>query len=234
MKGGELNLAQRPFVNTRPVKRLTIVLWIAAVALLAVDVLLYHSHFSGQGEKRRQQQELREAIDAERARVEALSEQLAGLDIRYQNEQSEFLNRVIGERSFSWSNLFDRLTELLPADVRLTSLTPRFGSERRRATSHRQANLDSNEVLLDIRGSAKSSEDLFSFIDRLFASPGFRDPDLSSEALQAEGELQFSLGVIYRPLRAEEAPPGPAAPEEGGTVEAVQEGETPAEPAEEA
>ncbi len=206
----ELNLAKRPFLNPRPVLRVTILLWALGVAVMAFNVRLYFTHYSGSGETLERQQELGDSLRRERQRVEELEAELARIDLTHQNEQSAFLNAKIAERSFSWSTLFDRLGEVMPDDMRLTSLSPSFGSETRRGRSDTRE----NEVLLAIRGIAKSSEVVLEFIDSLFSHESFRVPNILSEKLQDSGLTDFSLDVIYEPRRAV-VDPEPAVDEDG-------------------
>lgn len=191
----ELNLAKRPFFNPRPVLRVTILLWVLGAAVAAFNVRLYFSHYSGSSEIIERQEGLGESVDRERQRVRELEAELARYDLTLQNDQADFLNSKIAERSFSWSMLFDRLGEVMPADVRLSSLSPSFGNDRGRSRSETLE----NEVLLGIRGTAKSSEVVLEFIDSLFEHSSFRAPNLISESLQESTLLDFNLNVIYEP-----------------------------------
>ncbi len=192
MRRTELNLARRPFVNLLPVKRVTVLLWILGLVLAGVNALFYGRHFSGSGAQRREEAELQLKIEQEKERIASYQAQLAARDLLWQNQQAEFLNRKIAERSFSWSLLFDRLGEALPAEVRLVRLSPKFG-RREGADSA----LAEGEVVLDIRGTARNGEALLVFVDSLFAHPGFRDPDLENELKNREGLLDFSLTAVY-------------------------------------
>ena len=198
----ELNLAQRPFLNPRPVLRVTILLWVLGVAVAAFNVRLYFSHYSGSSAIRERQQQLEESLERERGAVAELQAELARYDLELQNEQATFLNAKIAERSFSWSTLFDRLGEVMPADVRLSSLSPSFGGERARGRSETRE----NEVLLGIRGTATSAGVVLEFVDALFGHPSFRAPNLISESLQDNRLIDFSLSVIYEAREAEAEP----------------------------
>ncbi len=246
----ELNLARKPFLNPRPVLRVTILLWALGAVVAVFNARLYVSHYVGSSEVRERQQQLEASLDRERREVRERETELERYDLARQNEQSAFLNAKIAERSFSWSTLFDRLGEVMPADVRLTSLSPSFGSESRRG---REQTRD-NEVLLGVRGMAQNSAVMLEFIDSLFSHPSFRAPNLTSESLQDRGLIDFSLSVIYEarqppaaaatettaeavaPEAATAAPAAPAAAAESGGAEAgaeapAGEGGRPAEPA---
>ncbi len=198
---GELNLAKRPFLNPRPVLRVSLLLWALGLAVAAFNVRLYLSHYAGSSADRGREQELQASLERERAQVEELRTELAGYDVGWQNEQASFLNAKIAQRSFPWSELFDRLGETLPADVRLNTLSPSFGEGRGSRLGIRDG-----EALLVIRGQAKNSEVVLEFVDALFAHPKFRAPDLSNESLKETGLLDFGLSVIYRAGSIEAVP----------------------------
>lgn len=211
------NLARRPFLNTRPVTRLGLALWAAGALLLAGNVAVYYSYFAGSGDRRADLARLEEQVERERQRAGEFEAALARIDLEQQNEQVEFLNQKIAERAFSWSLLFDRITEVLPQPVRLTSLRP-YGvvEDDARRQRGRRVVVEEGRVALEIQGEAQSGEALLRFVDNLFAHPAFAEPDLAQEALE-EGELiDFSLKAQYLPAVAESAPTveeeaGPAA-----------------------
>lgn len=214
------NLARRPFLNLRPVRRVTTLLWVLGVLLTAVSVLFYARHVTGSGAQREQLEELRTRVEAEEARLAELQAELAGLDLEWQNRRATFLNHKIAQRSFSWSDLFDRLGEVLPPEVRLLSLTPRFGAGGRRLASRDAAGLDDREAQLEIRGVARSGEALLALVDGLFEHPSFRDPDLSSELRRPEqGVTEFALTVVYQSPKPKRGKPAEA---EGETAETAE------------
>lgn len=163
---------------------------------------------------------MEEQVEREQESVRRLEARLAGLDLEQQNEQVEFLNRKIGERTFSWSLLFDRLTETMPDGVRLIQLQPAAigGDERRRTRvriddDERAAPLASDRVPLAIAAEARSDEELLQFVDNLFAHPAFDNPNLLKETRNEDGtSILFSVHVTYLPRNAtpgvtvEEAP----------------------------
>lgn len=201
-----LNLSRSPFVDVRPVRRLVIVLWVAGALLFAANAFLYYEYFTGSSLTREQQVQIRQRMSEEQERIRELRATLAELDVERQNEQAAFINERISQRTFSWSKLFDHVSEALPGDVRLTRLSPQFRRDI--------AVVQSDEgVNLALRGVAKSGEALLGFVDALFDHPSFRYPNLNSEARRDGGLFEFDLNVVYD-LSAEEAAPAVAAEEE--------------------
>jgi Tfp pilus assembly protein PilN len=214
-----LNLSRRPFLNTRPVTRVALLLWALGALLLLGNVTLFWNYLSGSTEKREELARMEEQVEKERDSVGRLEARLAGLDLEQQNEQVEFLNRKIAERTFSWSLLFERLTETMPDNVRLIQLQPAaIGDERAqtrsrtRTAADRNAPLASDRVPLVIAAEAKSDEELLRFVDNLFAHPSFDNPNLLEESRNDQGDrVQFSLHVTYLPR---DATPGVTVEEE--------------------
>ena len=201
MRRHNVNLARRPFVNQRPVVRISGLLWGLGLALLLVNVWLYWSFYQGQGETRDRLAELGAAMAQEQSRIQELENRLASIDLEAQNEQVAFLNQRIERRTFGWSMLFDTLAEVLPRDVRLARLRP----ERRQLTPserRERATGTTPRVPLSISGQAKTHEELYTFLDALIASPAFRDVDPRNERLDEQGMVMFQLDVIFLPEQA--------------------------------
>jgi Tfp pilus assembly protein PilN len=204
-----VNLARRPFVNDRPLRRVTALLWIVGGGLLAADAFLFWGYVRGRSDQRGELGRLDEAIAGERRQLADLDRRLAAVDLEAQNLRAAFVNRQIAERSFAWSVLFDRLADLLPIDVRLVSLVPHHVGDKERARARPGAERP-ERVELAIEGVARRDEALLELLDALFADPAFTDPNLAREA-RDNAELRFALSVVYLPAVAEAAVPADGA-----------------------
>ncbi len=192
-----LNLARRPFVNLRPIRRVGLILLVLGAALAVVNGYLYWNHLSGQGAAATGLQDVVRELERETGLLRAAEAQLAGFEPTELNQKIEFVNLRIRQRTFSWSRLFDLVVEALPSDVRLTSLSPRFGDPSQRG---REARNRTDLVGLEIRGEARTSEALLEFVDLLFAHRAFSDPDLHQEAMNPDRRvITFSISTMYRP-----------------------------------
>lgn len=201
----EVNLARRPFVNERPVRRAALLLLLAGLGLAALNLWLYTQYAIQRGANEGELNRLEAEIESEERRVVEVARQLAVADLTQQNELVVFLNQRIAERTFGWSVLFDRLEDLLPEDVRLLSLSPEEvdPQARRRAPSAAgAAGASEMRFNLAITGVARQPEGVLELIDALFADAAFRDPDLHQETFQ-DGEVRFTLDVVYLPQVAE-------------------------------
>lgn len=217
-----INLARERFANTRPLLRVALLLWLLAVVGIGLNVWLYRDYVRGSGQNSQRLAEIEASIQADTQAIATHRARLASLDLAQQNAVVEFLNEKIRERTFSWSRLFDRLSRVLPADVRLASLAPEQPKRETGGRAGRERARDSereNVVLLSLTGVAKTDEALAELQDRLFAHPSFREVNLTREARQDNNFLFFTLTVSYLPAALDDEPitepaPGQAESEE--------------------
>jgi hypothetical protein len=204
-----LNLSRRPFLNSRPVVRISLLLLLLGLALLLWNVVQFQRYLEESADKRAQiERGEREIARQEQVGAE-LQGRLAALDLEQLNERVEFLNEKIAERTFSWSLLLDRLTDALPNDVRLVRLTPRVNNreEQRQARRRAQAGEEDRRIPLNISAESRDDKALLLFVDNLFAHPAFANPDLTrQERVDEEGNLlKFEVTVQYIPGGAPQA-----------------------------
>ena len=192
------NLAARPFVDRRPWRRLTALLWALGMALLALNAVLYWGYLTGSADARTELTELRQQLAADGTELDRLGSQLARLDVQSQNREVAFLNERIGDRRFPWGQLFTDVEQVLPWNTRLRSLALQ-PSERNRRRRTEPGQNDDARVMLDISGEAQDDEGLHELIDSLFEHPSFHVPKLRHESRQDSGPLDFTIAVAYTP-----------------------------------
>ncbi len=205
-----LNLAGRPFLNSRPVVRVSLLLWALGLVLLLANVSLFWSYRQRSADKRNQIARGQAEIQRQQAATADLQHKLDNFNLEAQNRRIDFLNKQIQERTFSWSRFLDRIAERLPNDTRLNRLTPLTGKkaqELQLSGASRRAKAG-DEVTVAITGESRSDEALSSFVERLFQPP-FADPNLTREEREEDGKtLKFEISVQYRPN-----PPAASTPE---------------------
>jgi len=209
-----LNLSRRPFLNTRPVVRVSLLLWALGALLLLGNVSRYLAFREASADKRRQIDQGHEEITRQEQVSQRLQKQLEGFDLQRQNERVDYLNQKIQERTFSWSTVLDLIGQRLPNDLRLNRLSPVTGDRSEREFERRVAARRSgagDQVPLMITGQARNLEALDTFTTRLYQAP-FDYPNLARQEVQDDGLIKFELSVQYRPGRtaAPGAPAGPA------------------------
>lgn len=191
MKPIHLNLAADPYRNRIPVYAVIVVssVLIAFVALTNFEAWYTYLHDT---------RETRATIDRteaqaaqERSRAEIVTNQLSRLDLPRIDRQSRFINEKLAERTFSWSELLDRLEGILAKDVRLTSVAPVFGD---------------GVVHLNLLCEAKTSTGLIDTLDRFQRDPHFRNPFPTTEVRNDGGTYSFGLRVDYRPSEVKVTP----------------------------
>jgi Tfp pilus assembly protein PilN len=197
------NLSTRPFYNERAVHLL-----LAGTALVVMLLTALNAYriitLSGQNT------ELSSLINNDRNEAQRLTREAqkirAGIN---QDELSataaaaEEANRLIDQRTFSWTEFFNRIEETLPPDVMLTSVQPSFAN-------------DVTTVQMSVL--ARRSEDLDEFMEKLEATGSFEDVLPIQEDPTDEGLHRVLLTTVYtgeglpEDARPESAAPGkPAA-----------------------
>jgi Tfp pilus assembly protein PilN len=179
-----LNLAARPFRDYRPVYAAVIVMALltAFLALNNVDTLLKYQ--TETKTTRADIARLEEQTADEQRNADTLAQRLRGVDLKLLASQTEFANAQLAERAFSWSELLDRLERVLPANVRLQSISPTFDKD--------------GLVHLGMTCIGKTGDGLSATLNNFNGDPHFANAFPQSDA-QQQGEYRFTLGVDYRP-----------------------------------
>jgi len=97
-------------------------------------------------------------------------------------------NDLIDRRTFSWTELFNRLETTLPADVRLTSVRPQLDKDRR--------------IVLTILVIARSVDDVNQFMENLDATGAFANLTPVQEHMNDQGQIESTLETVYAPKAA--------------------------------
>jgi hypothetical protein len=185
-----LNFARRPFVDERPFLGGGVFALVLGSILLVANVRQWID-FHRQIEGTALQIESLEARRDKAVRDAAVSR--AAIDsyrVSSLATQSKGLLKLVAERRFSWTGLLARLEKVLPPDVRVIRLAPRF---------------EESGVLLDCGLVGKSHDSVVQTIAALSKDPLFEAVDLRSEqspdAAAGAGIPEgypFDLSVRYR------------------------------------
>ncbi|MGH9382383.1 MAG: PilN domain-containing protein [Thermoanaerobaculia bacterium] len=193
-----LNLARRPFLNRRPVLRAALLLAAAAGVVLLLDAVLYGRSLMDLRALGAREDEIHHWLQDEQRKFDAVRATPEFRGLAEYNRTVYQLNALIAERTFPWGRLFDQLSAVLPPGVRLQRLAPAQegpGQRRRGAEADAEAAGD-RVVLLSVDGVARSDEELYAFVDALFAAGAFRNPVLTQESQEAVGRT-FTVQVQY-------------------------------------
>jgi Tfp pilus assembly protein PilN len=190
-----VNLSSRPFTNHR-------LLWIGLAAVFLVSLYLLLS-VSGQkshvitAASQRQQQATIIQNELDRIRQEIEKRKLDFKPVSLKPEEAYQLaaaRRLINLKAFSWNRLLGDIEGYVPNNARITSIkvVEVFSDEQGLA------------AVVEINALGKSSNELTEMMSRLDKSAGlFSLGESGQEQATEEGDVPFSVSVIYRPRRGE-------------------------------
>jgi len=179
-----LNLAAEPYRNRLPVYAVIVVASVLVAFMALTNFDTWYSYRHDTRETRAKIDKTDADAAQERSRAQIVTTQLNRLDLVRLDSQSRFINDKLAERTFSWSELLDRLEGVLEKDVRLISIAPAFGD---------------GIVHLNLQCEAKTSTGLIDTLDRFQRDPHFENPFPTSEVRNDGGTYSFGLRVDYRP-----------------------------------
>lgn len=191
-----LNLARRPFIDTRPVNVAAGLLATLALALSFVSVRTVVRYLDDS-------RKTRDAIAALRTEIAGLDEarrategRVARFDLAEMETSAEDANQIAVRRAFSWSRFLDRLEKTLPADVRIAAISL-TGGERGGAKKESRPDL----YTVDLSLVSRSADGLPKTIRTFYGSPWFDRPAPHTEDRGDKGApdgRRFSLSTVYR------------------------------------
>ncbi len=187
-----LNLARRPFVNTRPVNIFASVLAAVTVILFFVSFQTVSQYFRGSEKTREAIAGIRREISTLEAAKEEAQRQLDRHDLEELSLSAEDAGWIARKRAFSWTRFLTRLEKVLPADVRVVSVQ-----------LSRQSGEDQpvGDMSLTLQLVSRDPNGLPKVIRAFYSSEFFDEPKPSSEVGPKEGiaeGTQISLTVAYR------------------------------------
>lgn len=168
MAATTFNFARRPFRDFRPV-------YLVAGGALLVGLILFAVNASLYGEFRREVSDTRDEIawlEKRKQTATAAAEEARGAMRSYElgelAGESRGLLRLVEERQFSWIAFLGRLERVLPAEVRVSRLLPRFQ--------------ESGRISIDVSLLGRGPESVVRTLAALSRSPYFSEIELRSES----------------------------------------------------
>lgn len=186
------NLATRPFYNEAAVR-----LWLAVLAAVVVAATIFNLTLWVRYS--RSDTELAEKAVRDEARAAELRADAARLRSSVDNSQvkaiatdANLANSLIDRRTFSWTALFNRFEDMIPANLRITSVRQRVDRVR--------------GPVLTITVVGKSVKDVNQFMETLEKSGVFTQLLAQDESINDQNEVEGTLEALYRPVSATAAP----------------------------
>lgn len=197
------NLATRPFYNERVVH---VALAIAGILVLAITALNIVRIVS----LSRHNTELWSRIGSEHAEAERLTTAAAAIRKTIDRDElalvvgaAQEANSLIDQRTFSWTEFFNRIESTMPPDVMLSSVRPNVKD----GVTHVQM------VVLGRR-----AEDIDEFMEKLEATGAFEEIVAASGDKTEEELHRVLIESIYTGAVTEAAPSAAPAPGPGGVT----------------
>jgi len=181
-----LNVSTKPQENKRPF--LAGAFLIGAAGLVALFVLANASWDAWQSSRR-----VRHDIGVAENNIRANSQKQGALKAYFETKEVEqvldradFLNSLIGERSFPWTKIFMDLEETLPAGTRVVEISPK---------------LENGRAKVELRVGAANEESLIRFLKSMESSKVFSGLTVRQEQVAKDPEspdkIEVDLTVWY-------------------------------------
>ena len=176
------SLSTRPFYNERAVQLLLALAALLVVALTAFNAIRIFSMSQQNTElsslvNRDHQEAQRLTRDAQRIRAGINVDELQATA-----DAAGVANALIDQRTFSWTEFFNRIEETLPADVMLTEVQPSFEQER---------------TVISMTVIGRRTEDVAEFLQKLEATRVFKDPLAKQRDVTEEGLTRVLISSEY-------------------------------------
>jgi Tfp pilus assembly protein PilN len=189
------NLSTRPFYNDRIV---SLAIGLAALVVVALT-LINLTQLVTLSASRAAARERLQTHEQEAARIAAEAAALQGrIDrptlVRLASSTRE-ANRLIDERTFSWTGLLALLEDTLPPDVRLTAISPRA---------------ESGVFRVSMAIVARDLDNITEFVDALTDTGRFYDVAPTEQRLSDDGSYRAVIQAAHLPATAIPAAPGAA------------------------
>jgi len=176
-----LNLARRPFVDTRPVNVTVLVLALAVAVLSVASWRTVTSYYAQSARTRNAITALKSELDGLESKKHAREIVLTRYDVGALAASARDANAITRLKAFSWSRFLSRLETTLPPDDRIAAI-----SLSRPDGKALEAGVDAYGLSLTI--VSRSPEALPRAIRAFYASPWFDRPIPISEQSPEKGK----------------------------------------------
>lgn len=193
------NLSTRPFYNERGVQLLLALAGVLVLALTAFNVTRILSLSRQNTELSSNSANDREEAARLRREATAIRSGINQAELKTIVAAVEEANILIDQRTFSWTEFFNRIEETLPADVMLSEVQPSFRE---------------GQTIISMTALGRRTEDVDEFIEKLEGTGHFADVLPKQHDLTEEGLARVQLTAVYR--GGADAPQTPSSAAGGG------------------
>lgn len=209
-----LNLASRPFRNNKAIGTafvsVGVLLLLATVANLYV-FFTYRSSYAQLQIDRRVERERLVGLNREERR---LMREIEGRDFATLYRRGQFASSVILQQDFSWTRLFNKMEDLMPNEVMMTSIRP---------------SITGDGIVIRVDGRAKNQPAFLTLQERLLEDSSYTNVFPSSERKinPRMPDINFTLNFDYLPESPSERQAVVAEQQEESTPDPSPSGTTP-------
>ena len=187
------NLSTRPFYNERGVQLLLALAGVLVLALTAFNVTRIISLSRQNTELSSRSANDREEAARLRREATAIRSGINQAELKTIVAAVEEANTLIDQRTFSWTEFFNRIEATLPADVMLSDVQPSFRE---------------GQTIITMTALGRRTEDVDEFIEKLEGTGHFADVLPKQHDLTEDGLARVQLIAVYR--GGADAPPAQA------------------------
>lgn len=177
------NLSTRPFYNERLVHTLLGIVAVAVLAVSALNAWTIVSLSGKDGEQNAQAARAEKKTEEARRAADRIRRSIDPAQLKAVTADAVEANRLIEERTFSWTQLLSDFEKTLPADVRITAVTPKIERD--------------GSMSIQVGIVARRAEDVNDFVEKLESQAGFADVVPRQEAVNNEGLREIVLAGRY-------------------------------------
>ena len=177
------NLSTRPFYNERLVHTLVALVAVIVLGVTALNAWTIVALSGKDGKENAQAARAEKKTDEARQAAERIRRSIDAAELQVVTVEAVEANRLIDQRTFSWTQLLSEFERTLPADVRMSSVTPRIEKD--------------GGMSIEMVVVARRAEDVNDFVGKLETQGGFSDLVPRQEALNDEGMREVVLAGRY-------------------------------------
>jgi type IV pilus assembly protein PilN len=185
------NLSTRPFYNEGAVR-----LWLLIAALVVIAATIFN--VTQAMRYRRSDIELVGRAQADEAHAAELQRQAARLRASVDPRRIDVAaaaahqaNELIDRRTFSWTELLNRLETTLPDEAHIVAIRPKLDKAR--------------GIVLTLNILAREVDDVSQFMENLEATGAFKNPRPTNERVNEQGLFESQIEANYTPANARPA-----------------------------
>ena len=177
-----INLSTRPFYNERLVTVIIAVVGVIALGVAAFSVQQILSLSSKRTALRARIAQDEAATNRADVETTTIQKSINARTLKGLAVNANQANRLIDERTFSWTVFFSLIGKTLPDDARIDSVAP---------------SVDKDGVVVMMTIVSKRTDDLATFIERLQSTGAFYDILPQQEDSTEDGNRRTTLRALY-------------------------------------